>query len=39
MRISYYEEALELRGHVKQMEKKHASSVLIVQVKKLFPLA
>ena len=30
---SYYEEPLELRSHVKQMERKHASSVPIVQVK------
>ena len=32
---NYYEEALELRSHVKQVERKHASSVPIIQVKNL----
>ena len=34
-----YDEALELRSHVKQMERKHASSVPIIQVKILLLIA
>ena len=30
---NYYEEALELSRHVKQIERKHASFVPIIQVK------
>ena len=35
VRNNYYEEALELRSHVRKMEKKQVSSVPITQVKNL----